>query len=164
MSDCGCASGGVDTRIIAGPGIRVRGIGTAGDPFVVESTVQATGAFDTPSLDMEKVGVNVGGRVRLAPLLRVADTPTMDLTLSGAGTEASPFVLSGRLAGVDLSGGELGNHLVKTVNGWEAGPAVPIPAEGAPQTSGMLMGDGTGPQPIRWKKDATYADFENLLA
>jgi hypothetical protein len=162
MADCGCASGGVDTRIVAGQGIRVRGIGTAGDPFVVESSIQQAQGGDTPSVDMETQGSVIRGKVRLAPVLKVADTPTVDLNLAGAGTEDSPFTLTGRMTGIDLSGGSLGDHLVKTGNGWEAGPANPIPAVGAPQTSGVLAGDGTGANPIRWKRAATYADWESL--
>lgn len=162
MADCGCASGGVDTRIIAGAGIAVRGIGTAGSPFVIDSTIKEVGVADSASLDLEKVGAGFTGKVRLAPVLKVADTPTVDLNLAGAGTEDSPFVLSGEIAGVDLRGGAMGDHLVKTANGWEAGPATPIPAVGAPQTSGVLAGDGTGANPIRWKKAATYADLESL--
>jgi hypothetical protein len=162
MADCGCASAGVDTRITGGAGISVRGIGTAGEPFVIDSTIKEAGVADSASLDLEKVGSGITGHVKLAPVLKVADTPTVDLSLAGAGTEASPFVLSGRMSGIDLSGGSPGDHLVRTAAGWEAGPAVPIPAVGAPQTTGVLAGDGTGANPIRWKRATTYADFEAL--
>jgi hypothetical protein len=84
MADCGCASGGVDTRIIGGAGIAVRGIGTAGSPFVIDSTIKEVGVADSPSLDLEKVGSGIQGHVQLAPVLKVKDTSTVDLTLEGA--------------------------------------------------------------------------------
>lgn len=169
MADCGCTSGGVDTRIIAGQGIRVRGIGTAGEPFVVESSIQQAQGGDTPSIDMSTEGAVIRGKVRLAPLLAVENPPagTVDLHMRGAGVEGSPFVLSAELAGgVDLRGGAVGDHLQKQPDGtWAPGPANQVPpGPGLPSTSGVIIGDGTGANPIRLNPAMTYADLEALTA
>lgn len=167
MADCGCTNAGVDTQIIAGPGIRVRGIGTAANPFVVESSVQQAQGGDTPSIDMTTEGAVIRGKVRLAPLLAVENPPagTVDLHMAGAGTESSPFILSAELAGgIDLRNGAPGDHLQKQPDGtWAPGPATQIPpGPGAPSTSGVIIGTGTGADPIRLNPAMTYADLEAL--
>lgn len=167
MADCGCASAGVDTRISGGAGITVRGIGTAGSPFIIDSTIKEVGVADSPSLNLEKVGAGIQGHVQLAAVLKVKDTSTVDLTLEGGGTEASPFVLSGGLAGgIDLTSGASGDHLQKKPDGtWGPGPATQVPpGPGLPSTSGVIVGDGTGANPIRLKFNLTYAELEALSA
>lgn len=160
MADCGCETSGCDCRIIGGDSITVTGLGTAGAPYVISARI---GLISSASLKVELVTAGLRGKVQLAPLLAVSNSPTgsVNLAMSGAGTEESPFVLSASMANVNLSGAKAGDHLVRLIDGtWGPGPANPIPAAGAPATAGVIVGDGTGADPIRYKRTATYAELE----
>lgn len=71
MPSCGCAGSTCSCLIVAGPGISVEGTGTGANPYQITSS----------SSD-------------ISGLLLVQDTPSVDLTLSGAGSDADPYRLS----------------------------------------------------------------------
>jgi hypothetical protein len=161
VSGCNCINVGCECTIMGGSGIAITGIGTSGDPFVITNTRPDVGVGDTPSLDLTKQSGIITGTVRLGPLLSVQDTATVDLTLAGAGTEASPFVLSGRMAGIDLSGGNTGDVMTQQIDGsWGPGPATQAPA-GTVVVGDGLRGDGSGADPLR-VYPGTYAEWEGL--
>jgi len=158
---CDCLEVGCDCIIIAGSNIAVEGAGSSGDPYRITNTMPQLSLADTPSLDLTRTGNTVTGQVRLAPLLKVVDTSTVDLTLAGGGTEASPFSLSAIITGVDLDDGPPGSVLTKQLDGsWKAGPPTQAPV-GAVVVGPGLRGDGSGANPIR-SFPGTYADWEGL--
>lgn len=69
-SRCGCGSAQCSCAVIAGSGVVVSGVGSAGNPYVITATGAALGVTDTASLD---------------------------LTLSGSGVPGTPWALSGRV-------------------------------------------------------------------
>ena len=69
MADCG--DGGCSCRILAGEGITITGSGTLGNPYKVSSDFSG-----------------------LASAIQVNDTPTVNLTIRGAGTPEDPLILS----------------------------------------------------------------------
>jgi len=145
-----------------GDGISVAGIGTAGDPFVITNSRQQLGVQDTPSLDLTVAGSLISGKVRLAPVLGVADTGTVDMRIDGGGTEASPFVLSATMKGVVLEPSTPGQVLTRKPDGsWGPGEATQAPV-GAVQTANGLHGDGSGANPVRICA-RTYADWEAVV-
>jgi hypothetical protein len=148
--------------LLGGDGITVTGIGTAGDPFIITNSRQQLGVQDTPSLDLSVVGSLITGKVQLAPVLKVADTSTVDLTLAGGGTEAVPFTLSAAMKGVVLDGGATGNVLTQKPDGtWGPGPATQAPL-GAVATANGVKGDGSGGDPVRISA-RTYAEWEAIV-
>lgn len=106
--------------VTAGSNITITGSGSAANPYVVSSTLDLLVA-DTATVDLSLIGDTLSADVKLDPVagnlivdtangLRLdcagissclggnftaVDTPTLDLTLTGAGTAASPWVLSG---------------------------------------------------------------------
>jgi hypothetical protein len=137
-------------------------LGTSGDPYVVANTRGNMGVIDTPSLDLSVAANSISGQVRLAPLLSVADTPSVDLTLAGGGTEASPFVLSGKVNGITLEPSTTGQVLTKKPDGtWGPGAATQAPA-GSVSVSNGLFGDGSGGNPVRIRS-RTYAEWEAVV-
>ena len=160
---CGCSSDmGCDCTLQAGSGIQIVGLGTAGEPFVITNSRPTTGVADTPSLDLTLANTIISGMVRLAPLFSVVDTPTLRLVLNGAGTESSPFVLSGALAGIVLEPAANGDVMTRKPDGsWGPGPATQAPA-GAVTSANGLSGDGSGGNPVRISA-MTYADFEAVV-
>jgi len=161
VSGCNCINVGCQCTVMGGSGIAVTGIGTSGDPFIITNSRPDVGVGDTPSLDLSKQAGVITGVVRLGPLLSVRDTESVDLTLSGSGTEVSPFVLSGAIAGVDLTGGSTGDVMTQQIDGsWAAGPATQAPA-GTVVVGGGLRGDGSGASPLR-VFPGTYAQWEGL--
>lgn len=160
---CGCDTKmGCTCAITGGSGIQVTGTGTAGDPFVVVNSRPNLGVADTPSLDLSVGNNQVSGVVRLAPLLRVTDTGTVDMTMAGAGTEASPFSLSAAIKGMILTGGTTGQVLTLKPDGtW--GPGAPTQAPvGSVSTANGIKGDGSGANPIRLAPK-TYAEWEAAI-
>jgi len=140
----------------------VSGLGTSGDPYVVTNGYPPVGVTDTPSLDLTLAANSISGKVRLAPLLSVQDTGEVDLTLNGAGTEASPFVLSAALPGITLSPSNTGQVLMKKPDGsWGPGDATSAPI-GAVQTANGLFGDGSAGSPVRIRAK-TYAEWESVV-
>lgn len=86
MARCGCSST-CSCSVVAGDGVTVSGIGTAGNPYVISA--------------------DAGGA------LQVNDTPTVNLTLLGSGTEADPHIIS---AAVNISA-IAGNLVTAQVDG-----------------------------------------------
>jgi hypothetical protein len=160
---CGCDSKmGCTCQLVGGQGVVVSGMGSAGDPFIIDSTIVQTGVSDTPSLDLTLASHVISGKVRLAPLLGVADSPTLDLNLSGFGNEASPFILSGELKGIVLEPSVSGDVMTRKPDGsWGPGPATQAPA-GAVTSANGLSGDGSGPDPVRITA-MSYADWEAVV-
>jgi hypothetical protein len=117
--------------------------------------------MDSASLDLTLQASVLSGKVNLAPLFRIADTTELDLTLSGAGTESSPFTLSGSVRNVDTESGTPGQVLTKQADGtWRAAAAVSAPI-GAVSTRVPVAGDGSSQSPIRLLR-MTYAELEAL--
>jgi len=69
---CGCAGSSCSCTIIAGRGARVRGAGTLNNPYVIDAFPMS---------------------------LVVQDSPSVDLSLSGSGTAASPWVVTATVGG-----------------------------------------------------------------
>jgi len=69
VADCG--DGGCSCRILSGDGVTVSGSGTLSNPYVVSSDFSG-----------------------IAQSIQVNDTPTVNLTLRGAGTPTDPLILS----------------------------------------------------------------------
>lgn len=159
---CGCDSNmGCTCSMQAGTGIGVSGIGTAGDPFVITNTVPALGVADTPSLDLSIANNIISGHVQLDAVLDVADTASIDLALTGAGTEAIPFTLSAVIKGMILAPATSGQVMTYGIDGiWRPGPPTQAPV-GAIVTAGGLRGDGSGANPFR-VYPGTYAEWEGL--
>lgn len=72
MARCRCAEGSCGCVIHPGPNTTVTGTGSSRDPYVISSTTAATA-------------------------LDVADTATVDLSLTGLGTVASPWLLTAEM-------------------------------------------------------------------
>lgn len=70
MAKCGCATGGCACNIQEGQGINVTGIGTADDPFRIESEL-----------------------ARLNQAIEFQDTATLDFTVLGTGTPADKMIV-----------------------------------------------------------------------
>lgn len=111
--------------VTAGQNVTVTGSGSAANPYII-SAILDLAVLDTPTVDMTLAGDILSAAVKLDPAagnlivatanglridcaavavcfaggLTVVDTSTIDLTLTGAGTAASPWVLSG-VANVD---------------------------------------------------------------
>src|SRR4051794_15515180 len=80
MARCGCASNVCTCTITGGAGVQVSGTGTPTDPYVLAA--QPT-------------------------VLKVADSTSVDLTLTGNGSSAAPYVLRADLATSPNPGGNV---------------------------------------------------------
>lgn len=69
---CGCSGSSCGCKVEAGTGIAVTGVGSSSAPYVITNTAGT-----------------------LAESFGVTDTPSLNLTLAGAGTPLNPFNLSG---------------------------------------------------------------------
>jgi hypothetical protein len=130
-----CGGASCSCSIQAGPHITILGTGGPEDPFVISGDVD----------------------------LEVTDTGTVDLTLSGAGTEAAPWSLSGRFS-TSSKLNDLGDVSVSPSNGevlawntslgeWRA--VAPTTAEaGSVSTDGSLTGDGSAGSPLQVREDS----------
>jgi hypothetical protein len=74
--NCGCAGESCGCAIAAGSAITVTGVGSKSNPF--------------------KISVDLAN-FPLAQQVKVQDTSSVDLTLTGQGTPADPLVLSGEV-------------------------------------------------------------------
>lgn len=93
------ASDGEAVEVLDTPTVdmTISGTGTSGDPFVISSIVKvdpaATNLLGTTvnglSITCDDIATCLDGT------FTVLDTPTLDLTLAGGGTQANPYVLSG---------------------------------------------------------------------
>jgi hypothetical protein len=84
MARCRCQSEACTCAIRAGEGVAVSGSGSPSDPWVVSAPPDSSGT------------------------LRVQDTPTIDLVLSGEGTLENPYILTGHTS--SLPGGISTGH------------------------------------------------------
>jgi hypothetical protein len=136
MARCGDES--CSCLVQAGDGIQVSGSGTQSNPYIITS--------DLPDFSQS---------------LSVRDTATINLTLSGSGREADPFVLSGTssLKMTDLSdvadpeGGPIVGDVPVWVGAgvlghWEFRAPPPAPA-GAVNATGGIIGIGSGDDPLK---------------
>jgi len=160
---CGCDSKmGCTCQLQAGDGIAVSGIGTAGDPFVITNNRPTVGIADTPSVDLTLANGVITAKVKLDAVLDIADSNTIDLALTGAGTEAIPFILSAVIKNMILTPATSGQVLTYSVDQvWRPGPATQAPV-GSIVTAGGLRGDGSGADPFR-VHPGTYAEWEGLV-
>jgi hypothetical protein len=131
-----CGGASCSCSIQAGPHTLIAGTGAPGDPFVVTGDVG----------------------------LVVTDTPTVDLTLSGAGTGSIPWALSGQFS-TSSKLNDLGDVNVAPTNGqvlawntslgeWRAVPPTSA-SPGAVSTDGSLSGDGSVGSPLQVREDPT---------
>lgn len=159
---CSCTGAQCSCFIDGGTNTTITGSGTALDPFLVHCSIPEVTVADTPSLDLTKAGEVVTGKVRLDPLFGVDDTATVELTLTGAGTEASPFTLTADLTDIDLSGAAIGDVVTRLIDGtWGPGPATQAEV-GSVSTSNGVTGDGSGGSPVRIAAK-TYAQWEAII-
>lgn len=132
MARCGCSSGTCSCSIVAGEGIVVSGAGSAANPYEISI-----------------------GDVDLGGAFQVIDSDTLNLTLTGEGNQANPFVLSGEvvlavgeLSDVDLSNATPGNVLALQGDlTYDLVPPTTAPV-GAITTDASLEGDGSGGDPL----------------
>lgn len=133
MARC-CGGSSCACSIQAGPHIVMEGTGAPGDPFVVTGDVALT----------------------------VSDTPSIDLSLSGPGTEEVPWNLSGRLASTSTLN-DMGDVNATPTNGqvlawnsslleWRAVNPTTA-AVGSVSTDASLSGDGSAGSPLQVRED-----------
>jgi hypothetical protein len=126
--------------IVDGKGTTVKGAGTAGNPYIIDSE----SAIDTGSLI-------------------VLDTPSLDLHLVGEGTPTEPLALSGdvtiALTGLsdvdDTSVPANGEVPTWVTNHWEFLPPTTASPGLVAATNG-LSGDGSAPTPLRVKTSGVW--------
>lgn len=129
-----CGGASCACSVQAGPHIVIDGTGAPADPFIVTGDVG----------------------------LVVTDTPTVDLTLGGSGTEDIPWSLSGKFATTSKLN-DLGDVNVAPSNGqvlawnqslgeWRA-VAPTTAASGSVTTDGSLSGDGSAGSPLQVRED-----------
>ena len=133
MARCGCSSGTCSCSIVAGDGIVITGAGSSSNPFVVNGP-----AFD------------------------VADSATVDLSISGDGTVTTPYTISAtvnmaldQLTDVNASApvaGYLLTYQTSPAPGWYAAVAT-SGTPGATLHDGSLIGDGTASNVLGVKID-----------
>lgn len=126
-----CCGGGPSVKIVAGTGVTVEGVGTAGDPFII--------SFDSN--------------------LQVVDTTTINLTLVGDGSPEDPWSLSAALASTmklaDVPDVNAPSPTNGQVLGWDNAtqrwtPRAPTTASsGAVLHDSSLTGDGSSGQPLQ---------------
>ena len=76
-SKCGCSGNSCSCKVIAGRGVKVRGTGAQNNPIVID-------AF---------------------PLsLSVQDSTSVDMTLTGTGTQADPWIISANVSDLGVAG------------------------------------------------------------
>lgn len=140
MARCGCAGTNCSCLIQGGSGVTVEGAGTETNPYVISSTGGGGGG---------------GG------FLTVTDTQTVDLNLTGSGSEETPYRLTANATVamenlVDYSGADPTNGQVLAWNGnaWQPVPATTAPP-GAIAVGTGLLGDGSSGDPVRLDPGST---------
>ena len=146
MPSCGCAGNVCSCLIVAGDGISVTGTGTSANPYIVDATSST-----------------------ISGLLRVTDTPTLDLTLGGAGSDADPYNISGvvrvaltQLSDVNDPAGPATGEVPVWVAAAGSVPAhwefqqPPTTPPGAVTVGAGLLGDGSGGNAIRLAVSGTW--------
>lgn len=135
MARCGCSGSSCGCLLVAGEGISVTGVGSAGNPFVI--TADAL--------------------VDISDYIQSANTATVTMSLLGAGTTLDPFIVSAvtTVSTADLTdltdpGGPADGDTLIWVGGggghFEYGPATASNAS-ISATDGLL-GDGTLVDPL----------------
>lgn len=127
MGKCGCAGTTCGCKIVGDGGIIVTGAGTATNPYRVSGS---------------------GG-------LSAVDTPSINMTILGSGSQSDPWLISADFAGqlddlldVDTSGGVPGDVLALQADGSYALVAPATTAPGLIATGTSLEGDGSGGSPL----------------
>ena len=112
MPRCGCAGATCTCLVEGGTGITVEGAGSATAPYIITWT----------------------GQVDVSDSLQFIDSPTVDFTVTGEGTEANPYQVSaaaavsmGDLTNVDCDIAPAGQTLVSDGEMWQCGfPAMDL--------------------------------------
>lgn len=121
MARCGCSGAACNCVLVAGTDVTISGAGTAASPYIISSSAPTLTFTNTNTVDLVRVGDDVTATVNLDPaagnlitanvdglrldcddvtgclatVLNVVDTPSLDLSLTGTGTAADPWFLSG---------------------------------------------------------------------
>jgi hypothetical protein len=127
---CDCSGGQCSCVVLAGSGTTVTGAGSSSNPYIISAD---------PTLPAR---------------LRVVDTPTVDLTAVGNGTEDDPLVLSAtatvsldNLTNVTAPSPATGDTISWNGQEWVTGPPPVVPA-GAVNVGPGLTGDGSVETPV----------------
>jgi microcystin-dependent protein len=139
MRNCGCSGNTCACSVIGGAGIEVTGTGTKDSPFVVRNT---------------------GAEVRSS--VAVADSSTLDLSITGLGTPSEPVTISGTvhvtLAELDDVADQVAS--VGNVPTWDGTQWVPLTPAAAPagavRSGAGLVGDGSVGAPLRANPSGTF--------
>lgn len=124
MARCGCSGGALCSCVVtAGTNVTVTGNGNTGTPYVINAALAPITVSTTPTVQLILSGTTLSANVKLdtasgnllvananglrldcaaltsclvsAGVTTVADTATIDASISGAGTSGSPYVISG---------------------------------------------------------------------
>lgn len=127
MGRCGCEGTTCGCKVVGDGGIIVTGSGTASNPY--------------------RVSGGLG--------LQVVDTPSVNLTLLGTGSQSDPWLLSADFAGnlddlldVDTAGATTGQVLARQADGSYAFVPPATTSPGMIATGTSLEGDGSGGSPL----------------
>jgi hypothetical protein len=146
MPNCGCAGNVCSCLIVSGTGIQISGTGTSANPYIVNSTSSS-----------------------ITGMLRVSDTPSLDMSMSGVGSDADPYNISGVVALrltqlVDVN--DPAGPVTGDVPVWvaAAGPVAahwefqqpPTTPPGAVTVGSGLVGDGSGGNAISIRTSGTW--------
>lgn len=148
--NCGCASASCTCLLVSSDGsIEINGAGSTANPY-----------------DLSAANISLENR------FQIQDTQTVDLTLTGNGSAASPFVLSatatielGELTNVDASGGATGDVVAQQPDGsFGLNPPSTAPV-GVIMSDDSIDGDGSASDPLSvhdYDRIAWLAGADNL--
>ena len=138
MARCGCSGSSCSCLIVAGSGVEVSGSGIESNPYVIDV-----------------VGSDIAGT------LNVQDTSTIDLTRSGSGSSADPYIISGQATVkmvdlTDVTGAPTtGDVPVYDGTSWTFAPPPTTPPGAVSATNG-ITGDGSAGNPLRAATSGTW--------
>lgn len=138
MARCGCSGSSCSCLIVAGSGVEVSGSGIESNPYVIDV-----------------VGSDIAGT------LAVQDTATIDLTRTGSGSSADPYVISGvatvKMTDLTDTTGAPATGDVPVFDGvnWGFAPPPTTPPGAVSATNG-ITGDGSAGAPLRAATSGTW--------
>lgn len=138
MARCGCSGSSCSCLIVAGSGVEVSGSGIESNPYVIDV-----------------VGSDIAGTIN------VQDTATIDLTRTGSGSSADPYVISGvatvKMTDLTDTTGAPATGDVPVFDGvnWTFAPPPTTPPGAVSATNG-ITGDGSAGSPLRAATSGTW--------